>query len=63
MANNSSNTSDMIRGHIAAAIARLEPYSRGTSSLDQDAVMAALAVAEHELGQVLGLLERLRGAP
>jgi len=63
MGDPTDNTTTQIRAHIAAAIARLEPFSRGTGPVDQDALMGAFTVAEHELEQVMGLLERLRGAP
>jgi len=55
--------SDQIRGHSAAAIARLEPYSRGTGVLVEDAVMAAIAVASYEINLALGALRRLSPPP
>jgi hypothetical protein len=62
-AQNPTDPSDQIRGHLAAAIARLEPHSRGTGVLVEDAVMAAIGVASYEINLALGALRRLSPPP
>jgi hypothetical protein len=54
--------SDQVRGHLAAAIARLEPHSRGPGPLDEDAALAAITIAEHELGLALSALRHFKRA-
>jgi hypothetical protein len=62
-AQNPTDPSDQIRGQLAAAIARLEPYSRGAGVFVEDAVMAAIAVASYEINLALGALRRLSPPP
>jgi hypothetical protein len=55
---NGTDPSNQIRGHLAAAIARLESFSRRTGPLDRDGVIGAIAVAEVELARALTCLNR-----
>jgi hypothetical protein len=58
-----TDPSKEIRGRLSAIIARFEPLAHSTGVLDADDVMAALAVAEHEIAQIMSFLSPDGGVP
>jgi hypothetical protein len=55
----STDASDEIRSRLSAVLARLGPIAYSVGPVDAEALVAALSVAEHELGIVMSLAKRL----